>query len=169
MDKQPIGPALSLAALFALSSCPLPAADIQVYECTHKGIRTFSDGPCGSAARHVELEYPSAAPGGRSTVRSIERAAAPIATAAERRLLDTEITNVEERITRLQNEEQLRIAELTQQRLQGTEHLDLEAFRLRMDARIHRVMNRYGTAIDRESTRLAELQARLAALPPPQP
>lgn len=82
-------------------------------------------------------------------------------------MLYRKIANVQERITRLQNAEQYSVAKLTEQLWQGTERFDLYAFRIRMYARIHAVMNHYGTAIDRASTRLAVLQARLSALPPP--
>ncbi len=167
-DPSPTGPALCLGALLALTAAPLIAGEaaVGVYECTRNGVTTFSDQPCGPGETHIEVDYQSAAPGADAAAQAAQSQAGAVAQA---QVLDTEILNSRQHISRLQDAQRVRIAELRQARFQGNDQLDAAAFRAQMDAEIQATANRYQTEIDQEATRLADLQARRAALPPPQP
>lgn len=165
-------PALCLGALLAICAAPSPAGEgeVKLYECNDKGIVTFSDQPCGARQQSIELEYerpdPAKAQGAAAAARANEAKAGQI---AEAELLDTEILNTQERISRLETERDGRIAGLRQQRFAGTEALDQNAWQVEMNNQIGAVAAEYQTAIDTEQTRLADLQAKRAALPSPQP
>jgi hypothetical protein len=164
----PTRPASCLAALLVLGAAPLAAGEaaVGVYECTKDGVTTFSDQPCGVGEKHIEVDYQRATPGAGAAAQDAEAQAGAV---AEAQVLDTEIVNIQQRISRLQNEQQSRIAELRRQRYAGTEQLDQKAWQAGIDAQIQAAANEYQSAIDRESARLAELQAKRAALPLSQP
>jgi hypothetical protein len=167
-DPSHTGPALCLGAILTLATAPLIAgqAAVGVYECTKNGVTTFSDQPCGPQEKHIEVDYQRAGPGAGAAAQAAEGQAGVVAQA---QLLDTEILNSQQRISRLQDAQRVRIAELRQAGFQGNEQLDAAAFRAQTDAEIQATANRYQIEIDQEASRLANLQARRAALPPPQP
>jgi hypothetical protein len=156
-----------LGALLALSVAPVPAeeAHTHLYECNQGSRVTYSDQPCGSAEKRVDVDYARPeAPQGAATAAAA--AALQADRVAEAQLLDTEILNAEQRIGHLQIERDGRIAELRQERYAGTEDLDQQAWQAKMDQRIGAVAAEYQDNIDTEQARLAELQAERAALPP---
>jgi hypothetical protein len=156
-----------LGALLALSIAPVPAeeAHTQLYKCNQDGRVTYSDQPCGSAEKRIDVDYarPEAPQGAATAAGDAEVQADRVAQA---QLLDTEILKAEQRISRLQIERDGRIAELRRERYAGTEDLDQQAWQAKMDQRIGAVAAEYQDTIDTEQARLAELQAKRAALPP---
>ncbi len=158
-----------LGALLALSAAS-PSADearVVLYECNKNGVVTFSDQPCGTREERVEVEYDRTDSAREGAAARNEEA--QVDRVAEAELLNTEILNAQRQLSDLENERDMRIAELDQQDFAGSEGLDQNAWQNSMDEKIREVATRYQNRIDVARARLAELEGRRAALPPSQP
>ena len=167
----PKRPGLYLGAVLALSiAAPLSAkeAAVGMYECTKGGVTSFSDVPCGPDEQHVEVDYqqPSNPEGAAAAAHGAETQADQI---GESEVLDTEILNVQQQISRLEVERDAKIAALRRERFAGSEALDEQTWRAGLDAQIEAVAQDYQTRLETHGARLADLQAQRATLPPPRP
>lgn len=157
--------ALGLGALAAtLGPCvAAEEAAVQVYECRQDGKVMFSGTPCTDPdgdpvvdpgpARQQTLELDYARPAAAQLQQA--RQAAAVAeyradTVAEAALLDTEILNLEQRISNLQTERDARVSAVPPEQVES-------------------VTDSYNDTILAERARLGELQARRASLGPAAP
>ena len=165
-------PLLVPAALLCLTANIARAeeADAKMYECNQGGKITFSDQPCTGQERKIDIQYQqpgqTQAQDAQAAARQQEGEAGAV---AEAELLDTEIVNAEQEITRLQTERDTRVAEMRQQMQAGTENLDKDAWLAQQDAQIESVYQDYSARIVNLNARLSDLQARRAALGGPVP
>ena len=161
---------LCLGALLAATATPSPAAEgtLGVYECTRNGVTTFSDQPCGPAAKRIEVDYdkqnPAQAEVAAAGARARETQAGQV---AEARLLDTEIFNSKQRLSELPIRRAAEIALLRQEVRAGSESRDLAAWQAEMTAKVAAMASRYQSLIDTEQARLDGLLAQRAALEAP--
>lgn len=161
---------LCLGALLAATATPSPAAEgtLGVYECTRNGVTTFSDQPCGPAAKRIEVDYDkqntAQAEVAAAGARARETQAGQV---AEARLLDTEIANSKQRLSELPIRRAAEIALLRQEVRAGSESRDLAAWQAEMTAKVAAVASRYQSLIDTEQARLDGLLAQRAALEAP--
>ena len=159
--------ALCLGVLFAATAISSLAAEgtVGLYECNRDGVTTFSDQPCGPAAKRIEVDYDKQ---GSAQAEADARASeAQAGHAAEARLLDTEIFNSKQRLSELPIRRAGEIARLRQEVRAGSESWDLAAWQAEMTAKAEAVATRYQTLIDTEQARLDDLLARRAALDAP--
>ncbi|MGE5155840.1 MAG: DUF4124 domain-containing protein [Bdellovibrio bacteriovorus] len=159
-----------LGAFLSLVAAPTLAAEVQqrVYECKEGGQVIFSDQPCGTQERQINLQYdqPSAAQATEAgaAARAAEAAADQ---AAETNLLDTEILNAEKALSQLETERDAAVAALRAQRDAGTEGLDQDAWVAQMNAKMESTYQDYTNEIINAHSRLNDLRARRAALDRP--
>jgi hypothetical protein len=167
--------ALGLGALAATLSPRLMAGEgeMQVYECHQGGTVTFSGAPCadplldlGPARQQtLELDYPRP---DATQLRAAEQSAAALeqqaGRVAEADLLDTEILNLESRISNLETERDARVAALRDQLAQGTESTDTASWAAGLNQQIVSVTNNYNDTILAERARLNQLQGQRAFL-----
>lgn len=83
---------------------------------------------------------------------------------AEANLLDDQILQTEQQITRLRIERDARVAEIRQQRFNVTEDRDVTAWEMKMDQEIKSVHQDYSARIVSENAQLDSLGARRAVL-----
>jgi hypothetical protein len=164
--------ALCLGALLAATATPSLAAEgtLGVYECTRNGVTTFSDQPCGPAAKRIEVDYDKQNPAQAEAAAAAAGARAretQAGHAAEARLLDTEIINSKQRLSELPIRRAAEIALLRQEVRAGSESRDLAAWQAEMTAKVATVASRYQSLIDTEQARLDDLLAQRAALEAP--
>ena len=157
-----------LGALLAATAIPSLAAaggTVGLYECTRDGVTTFSDQPCGPAAKRIELDYDKRGSVQTEAAEADARASeAQAGHAAEARLLDTEIYNSRQRLSELPIRRAGEIARLRQEVRAGSESRDLAAWQAEMTAKAEAVATRYQNLINTEQARLDDLLARRAAL-----
>jgi hypothetical protein len=163
---------VGLAASLCLVAGQAPAGEdqTQVYECNQGGTVVFSQEPCAGTERKVDIQYdqPSQAQtqGAEAAMGAEENQAGAVAQAD---LLDTQIQNLQQQISQLQIERDARLAEMKQQRNQGTEDLDQAAWLAQQNAQIESVYQDYNSRIVTATAQLNDLQARRAALGGPGP
>ena len=159
--------ALCLGVLFAATAISSLAAEgtVGLYECNRDGVTTFSDQPCGPAAKRIEVDYDKQDSAQAGAAAADARASeAQAGHAAEARLLDTEIFNSKQRLSELPIRRAGEIARLRQEVRAGSESRDLAAWQAEMTAKAEAMATRYQTLIDTEQARLDDLLARRAAL-----
>jgi hypothetical protein len=173
----PIGPSRALPLLVpAALLCLIPnfgcaeEADAKMYECNQGGVVTFSDQPCAGQERKIDIQYEQP---GQTQVQEAQAAAQQrddqAGAVAEADLLNTEILNIQQEISRLQTERFARMAEMKKQIQGGTESLDKDAWLAQQRAQMESVYQDYTARIIDANSHLNDLQARLAALGGPVP
>jgi len=158
---------LTLACL--LTGASTEAAVDQVYECNQDGTVTFSDEPCSGDEQVREVEYDPSPPDSNQNepaqtsgnAQTTEDEASAI---AQSRVLDTEILEAKQQISRLQIERTTRLAEMREQRRLGSEDRDRAAWLEQMDQKIESTYQDYSAQIITATARLNDLKARRAAL-----
>jgi hypothetical protein len=164
--------ALTTLATLSLAPCAVPAEEKsdRVYECKQGDNTVFSGQPCGPQDRQVTVDYdqPSAAQT-QQAVRKDRAEESAAAAAAEADILDNEILDAQDAISRLEAERDMKVAELRQQSFAGTEQLDVNAWQAQMDAKIESVVQGYADRIAAANDRLTALRARREALGVPAP
>ncbi len=163
-------PPLLGTLLLCLIAAATLAAEVQkrVYECRQGGRVIFSDQPCGTQERQINLEYEAPSPAQEAEASAAVQAEEAAADqAAEANLLDTEILNGDKELARLETERDARVAALKAQRDAGSEGFDQNAWLSEMNAKIESTYQDYTNEIINARTRLDALRARRAALEGP--
>jgi hypothetical protein len=146
------------------------AADTQVYECNQDGTVTFSQTPCTGQEQKVDIQYDQSGQTGQVPTDAAASSAPTFIedrqadAVAEANLLDNQILQTEQQITRLQIEREAQVAALKQRLFTGTEDRDVTAWKMKLDQEIESVYQNYSARIVSENAKLDSLRARRAAL-----
>ena len=154
--------ALILAVVLACS-----AANADVYKCQQNGKMVFSDQPCGGSAEKINVKPAS---GHADSVSEADAVAASKAfidktnASAKRNALDADIERAQDRINSLQNSRDRELAALSEKKRRANDNLAGAVWEDSISNEMIAVTNSYATRIAVEERKLAQLNAKRAAL-----
>lgn len=143
------------------------AATADVYKCKQNGKMVFSDQPCSTTAEKISVKPAS---GHADAVSESDAVAASKAfvdktnASVKRSALDADIDRVKDRINTLQNNRDRELAALRDKKQRANNSLAGAVWEDSISNEMIAVTNSYATRITAEERKLAELNAKRAAL-----
>lgn len=154
-------------ALILTATLACAAASADVYKCKQNGKMVFSDQPCSTTAEKISVKP---ATGHADAVSESDAVAASKAFVdktnanVKRSALDADIERAKDRINSLQNNRDRELAALRDKKQRANNNLAGAVWEDSISNEMIAITNSYATRITAEERKLAELNAKRAAL-----